>query len=100
MVSPQTRYYLHISPPDFFSCLIYQVVFRCHCEHLKGARQSHTHHEIASAVFDSLAMTKKVAQFIGQLCLAMTLGFENPLMHTLDYHPIFTLEDSLYNYKV
>jgi len=37
--------------------LIHQAVFHCHCEHLKGARQSHTPHEIASTAFDSLAMT-------------------------------------------
>ena len=29
----------------------------CHCEHLEGARQSHTTHETASADFASLAMT-------------------------------------------
>ena len=31
----------------------------CHCEHLKGAGQSHTPHEIAPADIVSLAMTKE-----------------------------------------
>ena len=37
----------------------------CHCEHLKGAWQSHTPHEIASAGFASLAMTKGKSNKLG-----------------------------------
>jgi hypothetical protein len=36
-----------------------------HCEYLKGAWQSHTSHEIASADFASLAMTKGAPNKLG-----------------------------------
>jgi hypothetical protein len=59
-----------VSLPDLLSFVVSSAERHfafCHCEHLKGARQSHIPHEIASADFVSLAMTKGGAQQIGQL---------------------------------
>ena len=50
----------------------------CHCEHLKGAWQSHTTHEIASADFASLAMTGGEPNNLGNY-LSIQPNYKAPL---------------------